>query len=58
MFVYRFHFIFDFLIGLIIKTKVWVMLIVLWLTNRSAKKEKQLIATYSVMDGEMIERTR
>ncbi len=31
---------------------------VLWLNLRNAKKEKQLIATRSVMDGEMRERTR
>lgn len=31
---------------------------VLWLTIRNTKKEKQLIATRSVMDGEMKERTR
>lgn len=32
--------------------------IVLWQNIRNAKKEKQLIATQSVMDGEMSERTR
>lgn len=37
---------------------VFALIIVLWQTIKNAKKEKQLIATYSVMDGEMIERTR
>lgn len=32
--------------------------IVLWQTKRNARKEKQLIATRSVLDGEMRERTR
>lgn len=34
------------------------LIVVLWLTIRNAKKEKQLIATRSVMDGEMGERAR
>lgn len=34
------------------------LIIVLWQTIRNARKEKQLIATRSVLDGEMKERTR
>ncbi len=34
------------------------LVVVLWQTTRNARKEKQLIATRSVLDGEMRERTR
>jgi signal transduction histidine kinase len=37
---------------------VFALLIVLWLTLRNARKERLLIATRSVIDGEMKERTR
>ncbi|MDR1624090.1 MAG: tetratricopeptide repeat protein [Tannerellaceae bacterium] len=37
---------------------VFALLIVLWLTLRNARKERLLIATRSVLDGEMKERTR
>jgi signal transduction histidine kinase len=36
----------------------FVLIIVLWQKIKSAKREKQLIATRSVLDGEMKERTR
>ena len=37
---------------------VTALIIVLWQTKRNVRKEKQLIAARSVMDGEMRERTR
>ncbi len=37
---------------------VLTLAIILWLQTRNARKEKQLIATRSVLDGEMSERTR
>jgi len=37
---------------------VIALIIVLWQTKRNARKEKQLIAARSVIDGEMRERTR
>ncbi len=37
---------------------ILTLIIVLWLTIRNARKEKLLIATRSVLDGEMRERTR
>ncbi len=37
---------------------VLALLILLWQTKRNARKEKELMATRSVLDGEMRERTR
>ena len=37
---------------------VFALSIVLWLTKKNARKERQLIATQSVLDGEMGERSR
>jgi len=45
-------------LGLVGLISLFALGLALWLSKRNARKEKQLIATRSIIDGEMKERTR